>query len=154
MGVARKASIGIALSLTALALAPLVLYAVALSQVEGRPTPRTASHLAAESAWQACGERAAVEFAPLDPWQFTWRLASGSDAAALPGERAAWAVARQYNAGHLRRHIWWHPSGAALTIWLTRHWSAEQLASTVAAGNYCRPAPNNSSKPTPLRGAA
>lgn len=45
------------------------------------------------------------------------------------GLRLAWYVARNYNYDHLqdRRMVNWHISGEALTVWLTRHWSSDEL---------------------------
>ena len=40
-----------------------------------------------------------------------------------------------FNAEHLKfkRTSWWHFSGAALTIWVTRNWTTDPLMATVAA---------------------
>jgi hypothetical protein len=50
------------------------------------------------------------------------------------GADAAWLVARNFNASHLARQgsAWWHLSGAALTIWLTRHWTPDQVLQATA----------------------
>lgn len=82
-----------------------------------------------------------------------WRLARGTEEprslelnpynylplAAEPGAGksailVAWWVASDFNLKH-QRHPgmgWWHLSGAALTIWLSRNWSIEQLLSKAA----------------------
>jgi len=39
----------------------------------------------------------------------------------------AWVIARSHNAEHLGNHQYWHLSGAALTIWLTRNWTPTEL---------------------------
>ena len=59
----------------------------------------------------------------------------------------AWSVARSYNATHLddRRMLWWHASGAALTIWLTRNWTQEQILA--AAARLEAPASNQQATP-------
>jgi hypothetical protein len=41
--------------------------------------------------------------------------------------RRRWWVARSYNTKHLEDRRWWYPSGAALAIWLTRNWTADEL---------------------------
>jgi hypothetical protein len=134
---------------------PGILYVAALWQVDGRPRPLAASSLAASEAWQDCREPLPLRVQPLNPWGETTEFLFGDLRHAPPGSRAAWAIARNYNSNHLNGdHVWWHPSGAAMTIWITRNWSADQIASTAAAGGYCRAAPNNSFKPKPLRGSA
>jgi hypothetical protein len=47
---------------------------------------------------------------------------------------AAWIVARSYNYSHLQHNqaLWWHLSGAALTIWITRNWTSDQILSRAA----------------------
>jgi hypothetical protein len=54
--------------------------------------------------------------------------------AAANGLNAASFVALHYNARHLknRRSTWWHLSGAALTIWIARHWTSDQVLSAAA----------------------
>jgi len=54
---------------------------------------------------------------------------------------AASLVAQHYNARHLadRHSITWHLSGAALTIWITRHWSSDEVL--CAAVDALRPPP-------------
>jgi len=46
-----------------------------------------------------------------------------------PGAHLAWLVARNHNQERRtdQRMIWWNLSGAALTIWLTRNWTTDQL---------------------------
>jgi hypothetical protein len=53
----------------------------------------------------------------------------------------AWVIARNYNGSHLknRRMIFWHLSGAALTIWVSRNWTAEQIVAAAAAITRSRP---------------
>ena len=45
------------------------------------------------------------------------------------GRKALWIVANDHNARHLnnRRMLWWHLSGASLIVWLSRHWTPEQV---------------------------
>ena len=97
----RRTLFGLITSTLALVLiGPWLLYELALSNVVGRPAlPATA-------------------------------VVPSRTSHVLPaGTHLAWFVARHHNADHLkdRRMIWWHMSGAALTIWLTCHWSTDQL---------------------------
>ena len=96
-------------ALTVILIGPWVLYAVALSNVVGRPSLTDASALSsadAEAVWQG------------------------------------------------PPHDWWHLSGAALTVWLTRNWSTEQLvakAREIRRSN--RPASNHGVNSDPLPAA-
>jgi hypothetical protein len=65
---------------------------------------------------------------PISPWNYELALLSGNEMQSSDVS-AAWIVARHYNAAHLkaRRPLWWHLSGAALTIWLTRKWPSEVI---------------------------
>jgi hypothetical protein len=39
----------------------------------------------------------------------------------------AWIIARSHNLTHLTDRRYWHLSGAALIIWLTRNWTSDEL---------------------------
>ena len=72
---------------------------------------------------------------PLSPWVYARDLAtSGPSSSSMAGADAAWLIARRYSAGHLKkkRMLWWHLSGAALTVWITRNWSSDQVVTTAA----------------------
>lgn len=43
-------------------------------------------------------------------------------------------LSQQPHRGMLRRHL----SGAALTIWITRHWGAAQIAGTARKQDFCQ----------------
>lgn len=121
-----------------IALAPLGLYALGLSNVAGRPSPPSSSHpTPADQALLARTFRTAkpITVEPLSPWAYvSFILEDPKRAAAEGGVDAAWVVARQYNAHHLehRSSTWWNLSGAALTIWITRHWTSDQVLSAAA----------------------
>jgi hypothetical protein len=122
-----------------IALAPLGLYALGLNNVDGRPSPPSSTHLT--PADQALLERTfrisqPITVEPLSPWSYvTFAQEDPKRTAAAGGVDAAWVVARHYNSHHLenRSSIWWHLSGAALTIWITRHWTSDQVLSAAAA---------------------
>ncbi len=122
--------------LVLLTLLPGIIYFVALYNIDGRPTLAQKCQLNAAQKlvlWRDQGELAESEndvvTRAMNPWGFAARFHFGSLSKRNPGERAAWFVARNHNFTHLgnRRMAWWHVSGAALTIWLTRHWTAEEL---------------------------
>ena len=142
----RNASrlLAVATSITAvlivlIALAPLGLYALGLSNVDGRPNPPSSSHpTPADVALLARTFRTSkpITVEPLSPWAYvSFILEDPKRAAAEGGVDAAWVIARQYNAHHLekRSSTWWHLSGAALTIWITKHWTSDQVLSAAAA---------------------
>jgi hypothetical protein len=71
-----------------------------------------------------------VTVRPLSPWVYVnFILEDDSRDASAGGVDATWLVAQHYNARHLkdRRSIAWDLSGAAITIWITRHWSADEV---------------------------
>lgn len=115
------------------ALSPLVLYAIGLQGVEGRPQlPRQlASPAGQAAAWQSVRGVGTPDVPRLNPYTY-WSVVSGGESKA--GVLLAWQVAANHLLSHRRYRgmHWWHLSGAALTIWLTRNWSAEQLLSKVA----------------------
>jgi hypothetical protein len=114
-------------------LAPAALYSLGLSNVNGRPSPPASCHPTPTD--RALLERTfrmsqPITVKPLSPWAyFNFILEDDARNATAGGVDAVWFVARHYNAQHLkdRRSIAWHLSGAALTIWITRHWSADEV---------------------------
>jgi hypothetical protein len=102
--------------------------------VDGRPNPPPSSNYLTP-ADRALLERTFRVTKPitverLSPWAYvTFILEDPKRTAAASGVEAAWIVAQHYNARHLERRssIWWHLSGAALTIWITRHWSSDEV---------------------------
>jgi hypothetical protein len=122
------ASIGAAL--VALIFGPWVLYAVALSNVTSRPALPTNGPVAAsdaEAVWRKLRERGPIVVEPLSPHRYLLVLLTNDTLP--PGAHVAWSVARNHNQERLadQRVIWWNLSGAALTIWLTRNWTTDQL---------------------------
>lgn len=120
---------------------PWALYGLGLHSFATLPQPpstlRPASEL--QALWQRAGAPGEPVGAVLDPVSY---LASASVQARPPAITAfAWRVAADHLArepgarGPLQHHL----AGAALTIWLTRHWSAEALLSRVAELEAARP---------------
>jgi len=136
---AGGASLGVALLILGF---PGILYSIGLLRVHGRPTPAsTADFPSVDIAvnWQRCGERLPLEVEPLNPWGVAGRLLWGTHRQKNAGETAAWQVARAHNLAHpVGTMGWWHLSGSALTIWITRHWSAEEIGATLARDNLCK----------------
>ena len=120
-------------------LAPWGLYEWGLSNIDGRPVPPHGTKLSAEDdalLRHHLNTDSRIPIEPLSPWKYVAALVM-SDREQSPlgnGAYAAWLIARNYNSSHLKdRHtIYWHLSGAALTIWITRHWTADQILAGAA----------------------
>ena len=108
---------------------PCAVYVVGLLNINGRPVVSNQIQITDEeimSTWTKVGEVDYVYITKLSPYYYVRLLLGGSF---VPGERIAWVVSRDYAASNLKsnRMIFWHISSAALTIWLTRNWSAREL---------------------------
>jgi hypothetical protein len=113
-------------------------YELGLSNIDGRPVPLIGNSPTAEDDLllrQIFRTSHPVSVQPLSPWSYARNIVtSGPSSSPSAGADAAWLIARHYNAGHLenRSMLWWQVSGAALTIWITRNWSADQVVVTAA----------------------
>lgn len=119
-------------------LAPWVLYGIGLNNIAGRPTPPTVSAASAgDRGVRSLMSQAPSEVLvrPMSPWGYIMAIARGDPRALGGGAKAASLVARNYNLSHLKRPqtMWWHLSGAALTIWLTRNWTPDEVLGAAAA---------------------
>lgn len=125
---------------------PWALYGLGLRSIAALPEPPATLRPAGElrEVWQRAGIPGEPVGAVLDPVSY---LASASVQARPPAITAfAWRVASDHLArepGSGRGPLQQHLAGAALTIWLTRHWTAEALLSRVveleAAGRSAVP---------------
>jgi hypothetical protein len=148
MAVGRK----VATALLVLAGVPLSIpaigYGLGLFKIEGRPSPADPeSYTPAElsAAWQRCHDRLPIAVVPLNPWGFATQFLLGDGQFHGTGQYAAMRVAQAHNHKHVSGGMgWWHLSGAALTIWVTRNWTAEQIAATLVRDEICARTPNNS----------
>lgn len=117
--------------LAGLALMPALLYEVGLRNLTAFPVPPRGdvSAVRASSLWTQLKETGPIKLQKINPYGYAMRLSRFGTSEPIPGERLAWFVARNHNAINLknRRNIYRHLSGAALTIWLTRNWTVEQL---------------------------
>lgn len=112
-------------------LSPWLAYEAILLGIEGRPTrPVPLASVDQQAAvWQLARGHGPLRVESLNPYGFVWRFFS-AEVSGTPGETLAYWVAREHIWAQPRRSmLWWHASNAALTIWLTRHWSGEELAS-------------------------
>ena len=124
----------IALILTAVALiygGPWALYYWGLEGIEGKPTlPKI---IASKDEQLALWEKAGCEGTPssveLDPPAYIFSAASLE--APPPAMIFAWRIAAAYQRDHQLSDgaSWQQMSGSALVIWITRHWTIDQILS-------------------------
>ena len=121
---------------------PWVAYRLGLDNMDAGPVPPLAVVYTAHQAhavWEERKEALPIALHPITPWHFyslIWCsrndeniedfLSCGGE---YPGLRAAAYVAKQHLDVHLiqRGLIWRYLSRTALTIWISRNWSVEQL---------------------------
>jgi hypothetical protein len=119
---------------------PIGLYWFGLSKIEGRPEPPTqTNNTAADTALllQDFRSQAPIAVHALNPWTYVITLLTerADDLRMDPGSHAIWLIARDYNYKHIkdRKMSHWHLSGAALSIWLSRNWTTDEIVTTAAA---------------------
>lgn len=109
---------------------PWLLYEIGLSNIEGRPTfavNRAIDKKEIQQLWQDMRETEPIQIKKLNPWQYVLFLVQGVER--IPSMSVTSSVARDYNHLHLknRKMLYWHLSGAASSIWLTRNWSMQDI---------------------------
>jgi hypothetical protein len=115
---------------------PLALYSLGLSGVDGRP--QKPLQLASAEQKTAVWKRARGEGTPYvaadNPYSYVASVFFAQGQPAPSGQLVTWWVARDYLVRH-KRHKgmgWWHLSGAALAIWLSRNWTSDEILSAAA----------------------
>lgn len=111
---------------------PWGIYTFALGNINGRPVPPERAILSeaeSDKLWAEVREVGPIRVDKLHPYRYVSFLIGMEDEEHISGESLAWFVARDYNDGNLksRKMLFWQLSVAALTIWRTRNWTAEQL---------------------------
>ena len=138
----QRAILSLLVILGVIASLPGAIYFIGLAKVHGRPIPANPAGYSPETiaaTWVRCRERVPVAVQPINPWSFAGKFLFGDPLQASPGERAAWRIASTHNVAHpVGGNLWWHTSGAALSIWVTRHWSAEQIGATLVRDGLCK----------------
>ena len=121
---------------------PFIVYAVGISQVQGRPiaaNPNQYTQADIVKKWSQCSEINPLFLESINPWQAVYDLYRADIHSARPGHRASWIVAKAHNIKHHEDGMAnWHLSGIALTIWLSRNWTAEQLSATALRDDLCK----------------
>jgi hypothetical protein len=109
---------------------PWLLYGIGLAKVDGRPLHASRSVVTPEDAgalWLRLRIPQPVRLDPVSPYTYAQAMVFGDQKILGPSARIAWLIASSYNVGHLSDHTAWHLSGAALTVWLTRNWTPDEL---------------------------
>lgn len=103
---------------------PWLIYWIGLDKIDGRPNyaARSITSEEIDNLYERLRLSKPVRIDPLSPYSYLLQGIHGSASA-----RIAWPIARHYNGQHLSDHHYWHLSGAALTIWLTRNWAPPEL---------------------------
>jgi len=113
---------------------PIALYWVGIYAVDSLPSPPSelASAEQRSTAWQQVRGRGEPKIHALTPYSYLFDIAANAEQD--PGKLAAWQVASDHLLTHRRNPgmVWWHLSGAALTIWISRNWTTEQILSNAA----------------------
>ena len=125
----------VALSLALCLLAPWLAYEAALARLPALPErPRSlATPPQQDEAWRQAGGEGPLVVEPMNPYGFVVALITRDRV--RPGEELADWVARDHLVAQRAEGgmLGWQVSNAALTVWLTRHWSAQELASAAYA---------------------
>ncbi len=106
----------IALSLFIIIALPWAFYGIGLSFITGYPVAPTKAALNENKI-------------KLTPYHVIYSLITNSGTYLENNSKMAWGIARSYNHKNLekKKMSYWHLSGAALTIWITRNWSTSQI---------------------------
>ena len=121
------------------AASPCIIYWAVLATLPGypeAPQPLASTGPAELDIWAEYSGHSQFGLKPVNPVQYVWLLMTCENVDVCldeyPGLRVAGRVAQAYlSRQEPTRAIWWHLRSAALGIWLTRHWSAEQLLAQI-----------------------
>ena len=125
--------IGLVLTaLIAVMMGPLLLYAIGLAKIDGRPSHASHPTVApedVEALFRTLRISQPITIDRLSPYSYIWAVVRRDERAFGQGVRFTLPIVRSHNADHLadRSMGAWHLSGAALTIWLTRNWTTNEI---------------------------
>lgn len=115
---------------------PLGLYWLGLNGVDGLPQKPLllASKEQQLLVWRDARGDGAPRIGAMNPYSFVITLLVDENPSAPPDQLIVWRLASSYLVDHQRNKGmgWWHLSVAALTIWLSRNWSSEEILSAAA----------------------
>ncbi len=117
-----------------LLLSPWLIYAGMLASLDGRPM-RPEHLLPAQEQvriWQLADGTGDLRSEPLSLYGFAWELFAPTGQPAPMETLAGWVACEHLRAQAHRSMLGWHLSNAALTVWLTRNWTAQELTTAAA----------------------
>lgn len=83
--------------------------------------------------WQLARGAGTPKVEPMNPYGFALSRWPGNGRTS-PSESLAYWVSREWVQKLPQQNaFWWHLTNAALTIWLTRHWTTDEVASAAYA---------------------
>jgi hypothetical protein len=109
---------------------PWPFYGIGLAKVDGRPLHTSQTVVTpedAEALWRRLSIPQPVRLDPVSPYPYVQALVFGDQKILGPSSRIAGIIVSSCKIGHLTDHRAWHLSGAALTVWLTRNWTPNEL---------------------------
>jgi len=136
MRAAGKAWISVVVLVAAIALLPGLLYLLGLAWVDGWPQPADR----APSGVAACSGEPRAGYQRMNPWGFVAQLFdqdAGKANVPVVEQEAYWVARRHLMRQPRHGMLRWQLSSTALTIWITRHWSAGQIADTARKEDFC-----------------
>lgn len=135
LSILQRSLIAIVLFILALVFSiPWGLYYLGLKDIDGKPD--LPAHMISgdmqQKIWAESGYEGQPESVALNPVSYI--LSAAGQDAPPPVTLFAWRVASSYQRQHHAHEgvMWQQLSGGALTIWLSRHWTIDQLLSKVA----------------------
>lgn len=121
-----------------IALSPMLLYWYGLSMVDGRPMKPTARATMEEKQrvwYEYARETGAPTVPQMNPYGYAYQFVDESYRYDKGGLLAR-GVATEYLSEHRKTQgmAGWHLSGAALTIWVSRNWTEDEIINAAALG--------------------
>jgi len=125
---------------------PMGAYWLGLDNTIGRPTPPkfvSTGKTSAAAVWRQRKETFPITLRPITPWHFYELLWCSKNDDTLedfltcddkyPGLRASAYVAKAYLKYNMKQEgvVWRYLSRTALTIWISRHWSSQELVAAL-----------------------
>lgn len=122
---------------------PVALYWLGLANINGRPErPIPGNTITADTSLlqQAFHSDRPIAIRASNPWSYAASLLTmrANGLRLDGGSKAIWLIVSNYNSKHLgdQRMPYWHLSGVALSVWLSRNWTTDEVVA--AAANIVR----------------
>lgn len=131
----QKAAVSVVMLLVFIGSLPGICYLLGLASIPGRPQPVDAV------GWDrtACAVPAGDQRDVMDPWRYTIALWLPGSVQLSPVQRDAAAIAAGYLQDQPRTGVArWHLANASLTVWITRHWTVQQIVDAAGVSVPCR----------------